>query len=490
MTDVHNVFTSPSDAVGSDRRLRSRVGLAGDARRITRALAVGVALLAGDVMSTWLALSLTQLAMSEVMPVAQLEANYPQTAALLLIFLALGLYSGSSRSPYARFRARCVAILLFVGLDGFAISGGVAKLVLNAATSAAALLAIGFYTELFIRYILIKRNLWAVPTALVGCGETAQKLFHTLAAEPELGFKPIGFIRTQDDGDVPIASLPAPMLGTIENFAHLVADVEAAILTSRKHLPAANAVSGRLPPTQLILVNNMQDLQTLWFRARTLGSVAGIQFEWDPVLRHNRFLKRFIDLCVAIPASILTFPIVAIFALVVFAVDRGSPFYVQPRVGLRGQKINILKLRTMYRDATGRLEDHLNGSPQAREEWLRYFKLSNDPRILPGIGTFMRRASIDELPQLWGVVAGQLSMVGPRPFPQYHLNGFDAEFQHIRTFVPPGITGLWQVTARSNGDLAAQRALDMTYIRNWSILLDLFILLQTLPAMLTGKGAK
>jgi exopolysaccharide biosynthesis polyprenyl glycosylphosphotransferase len=492
MADVHNILTSPADTVDRYRRSHGRAGIAGDVRRISRGVTVGAALMLGDFFASLLAILASRTVVSLTPWAADAaEQQHLPFAALLLVFLTLGLYLGANRSPYSRFRTRVVGILLFISLDMLLMprAGGLTHIVLTMVSSTTLLFTFGFYMELFIRHVLIQRGLWTVPTALVGCGETAQRLFRTLADEPELGFRPIGFIRTRDDADLQ-TSLPAPVLGTIDDFGHLTAEVEIAILTSRKQLPIANAISDRLPPTQLILVDDAQDIQTLWLRVRTLGNAVGIQFEWDPFLRHNRVLKRIIDLAIAIPAGILALPIITMLAVLIFVVDRGSPFYVQSRVGWRGRTIKIPKLRTMFRDAAQRLEEHLEHNPRAKEEWERYFKLSNDPRILPVVGNFIRRSSLDELPQLWSVIAGDMSMVGPRPFPQYHMSGFDAEFQHVRVIVPPGLTGLWQVAARSNGDLSVQRAQDLTYIRNWSILLDLYILFQTLPAILTAKGAK
>lgn len=212
--------------------------------------------------------------------------------------------------------------------------------------------------------------------------------------------------------------------------------------------------------------------------------------DWE--LRYRRFypVKRAIDLALLVPGALLALPVLIVAALAVMIVSPGNPFYGQTRVGLYGRRFRVWKLRTMRRDAESRLEEHLATNERARAEWQTHFKLTRDPRILPGVGPLLRRTSLDELPQLWNILRGQMSFVGPRPFPPYHLEAFDEGFRALRARVVPGLTGLWQISARADGDLAVQKALDGRYVRQWSPMLDFRITLRTPWSVLIGKGAR
>jgi lipopolysaccharide/colanic/teichoic acid biosynthesis glycosyltransferase len=205
--------------------------------------------------------------------------------------------------------------------------------------------------------------------------------------------------------------------------------------------------------------------------------------------KHNWIIKRIMDYAVTVPLFVISLPILGFLALWIKISSPGPAFFRQERIGLANRKIHIWKLRTMYVDAEQRLVNYLRDTPWAREEWDRFCKLREDPRILPGVGRFLRRTSLDELPQLWNILKGDMSLVGPRPFPEYHTEKFPRDFRVLRQRVWPGLTGLWQISERSEGDIEIQQALDTYYVQNWSPWLDIYIVSRTLGAVLAGKGA-
>jgi len=240
----------------------------------------------------------------------------------------------------------------------------------------------------------------------------------------------------------------------------------------------------------VVVVCEAQDLPVERVRVCNLGGFLGIEFTNNLLRWHNRVFKRLIDLTFGAIFLLLALPLIKFGGLLVKLLNPGPFFFYQRREGLGGCAIKVWKLRTMYQDAEQRLETFLAANPELRREWEERFKLAHDPRIIPGIGPFLRRFSVDELPQLWSVIRGEMSLVGPRPFPEYHLREFPRDFRELRRCVRPGLTGMWQVMVRSDGGIEEQKLYDTYYIRNWSIWLDIWILSRTIRAVLLGRGAR
>ncbi|KWV55989.1 hypothetical protein AS156_05100 [Bradyrhizobium macuxiense] len=422
----------------------------------------------------------------------------PQRAvALLSIFAYLfaGLYTGSGPGPYDRFRQRVIGVAGFVIIS--IVAGLPARNVLDFVivqfVYAAFLLMIGHYVEGMTRGLLIYADLWGAPTVLVGANRDCLKLAQLLTRRPDLGLKPVGLIENAAGGSSSNEPFPLPVIGSTTDFGsfRLARDAEVAIFATTSDLAAVPSDCRAFAPScRFMLLEDVRNIRGRWLRAWVMDSITGLE-----IRRNNQFLqyrapKRIFDLLIVIPVGLLALPVVAIAAFLIKLVDPGPAFFVQRRIGHNGTCVNVLKLRTMYADGERRLEEHFKREPEAKAEWQRFFKLRSDPRILPFIGNILRRSSIDELPQLWNVLRGDMSVVGPRPLPAYHAENFDKEFQSLRVSVLPGITGLWQVSFRSNGDSEMLREQDMFYLNNWSLSLDLYILLQTIPAVLGARGAR
>jgi Undecaprenyl-phosphate galactose phosphotransferase WbaP len=422
-----------------------------------------------------------------------------ELAAMALIlplgYLLLDVYRVHGQAPIERFplriKATCLLFALLVGWDH--ASQPMLWPAGAAALTFALMGVLPLIGESTVRTVLIRRKLWGVPAVVIGAGPTGQKVVRILQQMPELGLRPVGFFddhHANDEGSQALVE-DLPVLGSIADSAKYSHRIETAIVTTPAHAQeTVDAVATQLGYRDIIVVPDLRELPTLGVQTRDLNGVIGLQMRRNLLLKRNRLLKQTMDWLLALPLCVVSAPIIAAMALWIIAVSAGPPFYVQLRAGKDGRPIKVWKLRTMYPDAEERLQQHLSADPAARQEWERYFKLADDPRILPGVGHFLRRTSLDELPQIFNVIRGEMSLVGPRPFPTYHLDRFDTAFQSLRSSVIPGITGLWQVSARSDGDLEVQQALDTYYIRNWSIWVDLYILSKTLGAVVAGRGAR
>jgi Undecaprenyl-phosphate galactose phosphotransferase WbaP len=414
-------------------------------------------------------------------------------AALPAGYWLLDIYHVHGQAPIERFPLRIKATcMLFALLVAWHYSTAGAHWPVAAVGLAFLFaLALPLVAEALVRGALIRFKLWGTPAVVIGAGPTGRRVVRILKQMPELGLRPVAFF--DDGGACSAAALVEgiPVLGTVRESAEYSHRIDTAILTMPAEAPErVGAVASELGFRDIIVVPDLRDLPSLWLRTRDLNGLIGLQMRRNLLLRRNRLIKQTVDYMIALPVFVLSAPVIAGLALWIMAVSRGSPFYVQIRAGKDGRPIRVWKLRTMHLDAEQRLEQCLSEDPAARQEWERCCKLTDDPRILPGVGHVLRRTSLDELPQIFNVIRGEMSLVGPRPFPKYHLDRFDIGFQSLRSSVIPGITGLWQVSARSDGDLEVQQALDTYYIRNWSIWIDLYILSRTLGAVLAGRGAR
>lgn len=203
----------------------------------------------------------------------------------------------------------------------------------------------------------------------------------------------------------------------------------------------------------------------------------------EPNGLYPRHVKRVLDILLALIAAPAVLSIVLPLALLI-ALQHGSPFYVQERVGRGGRIFRMWKLRTMVRDADALLERHLAENPAALLEWNKFQKLHDDPRITP-LGAFLRRSSIDELPQLWNVFKGDMSIVGPRPFMPSQRALYTGE-EYYR--MAPGVTGLWQVSSRNEASFAQRAQFDRLYFHDLSLRTDLALILRTIGVVLRPTG--
>ena len=408
------------------------------------------------------------------------------------IFLLLGLYEKdrmpSLRDEAPRVIAACtLGVLASFGFTLLSESGafnGVVPLV-----AWAPILAATLSSRYAVRKLAERRHRRAAKRVLiVGSGPLAHRLYREFAdQQPVEGRELVGFV--DSNPSIQFAEIRARMVGTLEQFEsilmHMVVDE---VLVA---LPIKSCYSEIQRIIEQCERAGVQSRYSPDVFRTTIASARLDTSDRQPAVAmhvvpddHRLIIKRATDITGAVVGLVLTAPLLGVIAIAIKLTSRGPVLFMQERYGWRKRRFHMLKFRTMVTDAEA-LQVTLEGRNEALGP---VFKIRDDPRVT-ALGRFLRRTSLDELPQLWNVLRGEMSLVGPRPLPIRDVSRFSEAWLMRRFSVVPGITGLWQVSGRSNLGFHQWVALDLEYIDRWSLALDIVILLRTVPAVFRTTGA-
>ena len=343
-----------------------------------------------------------------------------------------------------------------------------------------------------IKKILEKYQLLQIPVLIIGAGKTAELLVQGIKNDAGMGYKIIGLL---EDNQVEQGILENyPVLGKFSDAEQVIAKYN----INHVFIAAPGLEQGKL--TKLIykvqsLVKSMGVIPNLvgipmgGIEAESLFNEKLMLLRLKNNLARpiNRWIKTIFDYVLTITGTIAISPILIIIALWIYKDSPGPVIFKHRRIGKNGKEFNCYKFRSMCVDAKERLEQLLKTDPKAKAEWEKDFKLKNDPRITKS-GAFLRKTSLDELPQIFNVLKGEMSLVGPRPIIKDEMIRY-GEYINDYLMVKPGITGMWQVSGRSDTDYKQRVQLDSWYVRNWSIWLDAMLLWRTGKTVLSKKGA-
>lgn len=422
---------------------------------------------------------------------------YLPTAGLLFLvplgYAASGLYPGFGLGSVDILRrlllSTASAALVFAGLLFLLKMPAIYSRVTYAIAFASALVIVPL-TRFYTLHMVSGWRWWKRPVVLVGSHKSIGAMVNALQDSPGLGYRAVAVLITDQVLECDGSLYGVPTIDSPEVLATVGESDECEALVDET---CATTVLPELLQDHFRKVTMIRELGSelpvQGTSVQFLGNLLGVQFTNRLLVKRNRVTKRTIDLIAGSVLCVVALPFIGVAAIAVWTMSGRPIFYSQMRRGLEGKPIMVWKLRTMCPNAEMVLAAYLRAHPKIARRWNESFKLENDPRIIPIVGNFLRRHSFDELPQLWSVVTGEMSLVGPRPFPDYHLAKVSLESRNLRQRVRPGVTGLWQIAVRGSGDLAAQSHYDVFYVRNWSIWLDLYILARTVGAVVSGKGA-
>ena len=455
-----------------------------------RAVRTKLPIVLADVLSLGLTALLAGAGLQYAYPAAWVEVGSRAPLALLPLLLAYwltDLYSEIWVHPVAELRqlTRVTTVVLLA-----AAAGGMALWPLPLWCAVAWPLAIVLVPLL--RAIAHRwcesRPWWGYPTLVIGSGDRAGHAARVLMKVPRSGLRPV--LLTDPRGRCRDSVLP--VVNDRQRLEELVraAVIRHAVVSlpdlSSAALTAILSRYAELVPHLLVLSDDAT-LPTLWGASRDFGRLSGVEMRNGLLLGTLQVVKRGIDIAIAASALVMGLPIFLAVALLVRLTSPGPVFYCQTRIGRYCRPFRAWKFRTMHAQGDAMLAGYLERFPAFRAEWERDHKLRNDPRVT-WIGRFLRRTSLDELPQFWNVLCGEMSVVGPRPIVMDEVSRYGEVFR-LYASVKPGITGLWQTSGRNDVTYGERVMLDEFYVRHWSPWLDMYIIAKTVLVLLNHDGA-
>jgi Undecaprenyl-phosphate galactose phosphotransferase WbaP len=417
---------------------------------------------------------------------------FPILPVFFLIFWLMGAYPGLADHPIREFRkilaGTSLSYLLIIGMTFFTKQPYYSRLLFILGWMLSVIfLAVG---RSLTRSLCCHRPWWGIPTVIIGSGSVAQSILAKLNQQPSIGLRPVAVL---GHGVIPqVIGQPGIAVGTLSQaplFARRYSSAYAIValpeLSSGELSTIVHEYATGFP--RIIVVPNLMGMASLWVTVKDLCGFLCLEVQQtleDPL---PQFTKRALDLFLGSLLFLLLAPLLLVLYLCVKCTSPGPVFYGQPRLGRNGKVFRAWKFRSMVNNADKILEQHLQANPILRAEWLKDHKLKNDPRITR-IGKVLRKTSLDELPQLWNVLRGEMSFVGPRPIVEAEIEKYGLRYDFYKK-VTPGITGLWQISGRNNTTYQERVELDRYYVQNWSVWNDLYIMFRTVKTVLCSEGA-
>ena len=409
----------------------------------------------------------------------------------LLVFALRGLYPAVGLSPVVEMRrltfSTTIVFLFFTTATFWFRSAEYFSRLVIAFSWGFAIITIPMCRWLF-RVIATNSGLWGEPVAVVGNGPQTQRTAKFLLERMRLGIRPVVII--DDTGNIDGSLVPKLAIDHFLSNAGQMRGIQTAVLVdSELSETLRNSILDKqsFEFKRLILISDFGWIGSLGVTPYDLESLLGLEIRQNLLNKWDQRVKRLVDITVSLMMGVITLPFTLLISLLIPLDSRGSIFYGHARIGKKGKPFIVWKFRTMVANADQVLANYLTDNSVARAEWQATQKLRHDPRVTR-VGGFLRRTSLDELPQIWNVLKGEMSLVGPRPIVTEEIERYQQGYllyQRVR----PGITGLWQVSGRTNVGYADRLHYDEYYVRNWSIWLDIYILLRTIWVVIRGEGA-